>query len=579
METAGIGKLTDLETYPGYVPDGLEMPWVSDYLRPMSAADEERFWLLDFHFPRGLTPMGLTYLADGYAWGSQLAAEGLPLPAARGLAPRLAGTHVYCGEILVTSPWELDSRATRLAATLPPFLDRFDEIWAARVAELERGLGQLEGADLAGLSPRQLAVVTGDARAFQRRAWEIHFEIMYPLLANHLGFHGLCGELGIDTGQISVFLQGRDTRILACDRELWRLAADAETRGLGDLFRAHEPEQLAGALERSDAANAAGWRAQLSAFLDEFGHRTDGIADVALPSWIEDPTSPLGTIRSYLQTQGVYDFAAAHRAVVDERDSAIDRARSSLTLEEQRAFDAALQSCQRANFAWWNDEHNHYIDLRATLPLRRACLAIGDATGAARADDTLFLLWSELMELCAGRESWATLGGRVGERRAFFAYWREQRAAMPQVFGAVPEQVDDPILLEIFGMHHEFLSAVRAGAAATEELRGIAASSGVVRGPARVLRSAAELHRIGAGEILVCEATSPNWTPAFSKIAACVCDGGGALTHASIISREYRIPCVVGTGRATHVIRDHDLIEVDGGRGRVTILERAKSSA
>jgi pyruvate,water dikinase len=94
----------------------------------------------------------------------------------------------------------------------------------------------------------------------------------------------------------------------------------------------------------------------------------------------------------------------------------------------------------------------------------------------------------------------------------------------------------------------------------------------VARGRARVLHSAGELHRIQPGEVLVCEATSPNWTPAFAKIAACVCDGGGTLTHASIISREYRIPCVVGAGVATTVIRDGDEVEVDGTKGTVTVL-------
>ncbi len=150
---------------------------------------------------------------------------------------------------------------------------------------------------------------------------------------------------------------------------------------------------------------------------------------------------------------------------------------------------------------------------------------------------------------------------------------------MPKVFGAIPERVDDPILIEIFGLHHGFLAAARAGGVVGEELVGVAASSGVARGRARVLHSAEELHRIAVGEVLVCEATSPNWTPAFSKIAACVCDGGGALTHASIISREYRIPCVVGVGQGTRTIRDGDLVEVDGGRGRVTILERGDARA
>ena len=90
--------------------------------------------------------------------------------------------------------------------------------------------------------------------------------------------------------------------------------------------------------------------------------------------------------------------------------------------------------------------------------------------------------------------------------------------------------------------------------------------------------SATELFDLEEGEILVTEATSPNWTPAFAIIGACVCDGGGSLTHAATVSREYGIPCVVGTSVATLRIKTGDLIEVDGTRGVVTIMERAATA-
>ena len=96
-----------------------------------------------------------------------------------------------------------------------------------------------------------------------------------------------------------------------------------------------------------------------------------------------------------------------------------------------------------------------------------------------------------------------------------------------------------------------------------------------MKGKARVMLSAMELFDLEEGEILVTEATSPNWTPAFAIIAACVCDGGGSLTHAATVSREYGIPCVVGTSVATLRINTGDVIEVDGTKGTVTILERA----
>jgi len=75
--------------------------------------------------------------------------------------------------------------------------------------------------------------------------------------------------------------------------------------------------------------------------------------------------------------------------------------------------------------------------------------------------------------------------------------------------------------------------------------------------------------------VLVCESTSPNWTPAFAKIAACICDGGGTLSHAAIVGREYRVPTVTGVGVATLLIADGDEVEVNGTSGQVTVLRPA----
>ena len=106
------------------------------------------------------------------------------------------------------------------------------------------------------------------------------------------------------------------------------------------------------------------------------------------------------------------------------------------------------------------------------------------------------------------------------------------------------------MLIEIFGMHHHYFEGLKADPDATV-LTGFPASAGTVTGRARVMVSATDLPDLEEGEVLVCEATSPNWTPAFALIAGCVCDGGGSLTHAAIVSREYGIPCVVGCSVAT----------------------------
>ena len=106
----------------------------------------------------------------------------------------------------------------------------------------------------------------------------------------------------------------------------------------------------------------------------------------------------------------------------------------------------------------------------------------------------------------------------------------------------------------------------------SNEIKGFAASSGVVEGPARVVKSVEEISRLKQGDILVCQVTNPTWAPIFQKIAAAVSDIGGSMSHAAIVAREYGLPAVVGTGNATSRIKDGQRIRVDGGRGVVTIL-------
>ena len=75
------------------------------------------------------------------------------------------------------------------------------------------------------------------------------------------------------------------------------------------------------------------------------------------------------------------------------------------------------------------------------------------------------------------------------------------------------------------------------------------------------------------GDVLVCPITSPAWAPIFPKVTAVVTDIGGVMSHAAIVCREYGLPAVVGTGRATAEIRTGQTIRVDGSTGVVTLLD------
>ncbi|MGW5122663.1 PEP-utilizing enzyme [Streptomyces sp. NPDC004069] len=561
------------EWYPGFTPAFGHSPFVVEPFRTFSEQDEKRFWFLDFHCPRGLTPLGTTWLEDSYSWGTQLAAEQMPLPRSRGITQRIAGTHVYSAAISVESRYEIEARTVRSQSHLPGFLRTFDALWNRRVAEIEAGWRHFQRIDVERSSLSELGAMLTEARRYAQRAFEIHFEMMYPLLANHLGFAGMCAELGMDPREVGTFLQGYDTKIMETDRELGRLAAAARDAGLESLFATTEPERLAGTLA-AEGGSATAWLSRLGDFLEVYGHRIEGICDVALPSWAEEPAPVLGMVRALLWEGAGHDFGAALRQAQAERETAIDAARSRLTRQEQEAFDAGLASVQAANFLRWQDDHSHYIDLRVSLPMRRAALGIAQKAGADRPDDTLFLFCPELSTVASGERSYDEFRSIVEVRRQYFAHWHERRASMPKVLGTVPETVEDPILTEIFGLDERFLRVVtatgRAGAGTT--LTGVPAAKGRATGVARVLSDPDALHRLRPGEVLVCESTSPNWTPAFAAIAACVCDSGGMLSHAAIVGREYGVPTVTACGLATVLVKDGDEVEVDGERGTVTVV-------
>ena len=75
---------------------------------------------------------------------------------------------------------------------------------------------------------------------------------------------------------------------------------------------------------------------------------------------------------------------------------------------------------------------------------------------------------------------------------------------------------------------------------------------------------------------MICGATSPAWTPVFTKIAAIVTDQGGTLSHAAVVAREYGLPAVLGTIHGTRRIREGARIRVDGTTGKVEILQDAQ---
>ncbi|WP_267642458.1 phosphoenolpyruvate synthase [Haloarchaeobius amylolyticus] len=112
-----------------------------------------------------------------------------------------------------------------------------------------------------------------------------------------------------------------------------------------------------------------------------------------------------------------------------------------------------------------------------------------------------------------------------------------------------------------------------SGAVSAEQqtilVQGLGSSPGVASGKARIVKKLDQLDKVGEGDIIVTEMTTPDMVPAMKRAAGIVTDEGGMTSHAAIVSRELGVPAVVGAGNATSMLEDGQLITIDGDKGSI----------
>lgn len=106
------------------------------------------------------------------------------------------------------------------------------------------------------------------------------------------------------------------------------------------------------------------------------------------------------------------------------------------------------------------------------------------------------------------------------------------------------------------------------------EVKGMVASRGRITGTAKLIFDVMDIEKVERGEIIVSPMTRPEYTPAIIKASGIITDFGGMLSHAAIISREFGIPCIVGTNNATKVFKDNDLVELNAYEGVARVIRK-----
>ncbi len=556
--------------------------------------DPRVFWFRDdLHNPYPVTPLGMSTVNRGHMWGFALAGEETQVPPSKGAIIKTYGQRVYLGFTNIADPAEIGRRAEKFGPYVGQAMGDWENFYGScRQEGKDLTLANIT-VDRAALSHAELADHLRTCYSTLMKCWFFHFKTMYVAYGVYIGGEQAVKAWGMEEQDYTTMLKGFETIATASDRGQYELCCTVlDSVELIRVFDGDAPSTELRAL-LAESEDGRRWLTQLQQYLDDYGHRlAAAILDVNHPTWHEDPTPVIENVRQMLaKKRAGWDFEEERRETARRREEAVADFRRTLSPEQQAAFDEGLPAWQKGYS--YGEDHWYYWEQVAYSGIRYAALEAGrrftELGMIDSREDVFNLNWTELLEAMdavAEDEAPAAyayghlLRPLVAERAELLAQAATDKG--PAFLGSIPDSDVDPIAIKVFGLTETLFEKARrelSGEPAAESLRfeGFPGSPGLVEGRARLVLESDGFAKVKVGDILVCPFTSPAWTPLFPKIRAIVTDSGGMLTHAAVAAREYGVPAVVGTWKATTTVRDGDLIRVDGTNGVVEVLERAKA--
>jgi pyruvate,water dikinase len=572
--------------------------------------DDQKFWFYNsMHFPEPMHHFDMITAEAAYVALGAFNTRVHVLPTAKGIEHRVINGRVYIGGVAVTDPAEIGERVEQFQQRAFYYYEHWERLydqWKVKMKALIADAQALPKPSLPDYEPIE-TTHTGKGVAsnhalldiYQKqvegyhRMWHHHFEFLLLGYGAYMTFFDFCKKAfpEISDQAISRMVAGMEAEIFRPDEEVKRLARRAVELGVDRHFT--DNMDIDQVLAELDAVGNSGkeWLGELETSRNPWFNVSSGDGFYHYHrSWQDDLSLPFAALPGYIEKiKAGANIERPTAQLIEEREALVADYRELLDTDEDRAtYDQLIGLAHRVfpyveghkfycEHWYTNLFFNKIREFGALLAEQGLLRARGPGGGRVPPDPV------------RGRKRDHRPDALVGHRRAGArpSYWpaivAERKAAIEEwgkhcdlaALGAVPDVIDDPAIVMLWGITRENLDSwLNEGSEGDpNELKGFAACSGVVEGTARVVKSVAEIGRIQQGDILVCQVTNPTWSPIFQKIGAAVSDIGGSMSHMAIVAREYGLPAVVGTGSATTRIKDGQRIRVDGGRGTVTILE------
>ncbi|MDN4079379.1 phosphoenolpyruvate synthase [Paenibacillus polymyxa] len=298
-------------------------------------------------------------------------------------------------------------------------------------------------------------------------------------------------------------------------------------------------------------------RDAIATYLDKYGMRCAGEIDITRTRWSEKPSILVPMILSNIKN---LEPGASKRKFEQGRQEALKKELDLLARlkqlpgGEQKAEETKQIIDQIRNFIGYREYPKYDIVSRYFIykqALLKEAERLVQANVLHEKEDIYYLSFEELQEtIRTNKLDYQVIDKRKNEYRLY------EKLTPPRVITSDGEIITGQYKRENIP---------------AEAIVGLAVSSGVVEGRARVILNI-EGADLEDGDILVTAFTDPSWTPLFLSIKGLVTEVGGLMTHGAVIAREYGLPAVVGVENATKLIKDGQRIRVHGTEGYIEFL-------
>lgn len=543
------------------IPPDFPVSWKDEH-------DKQLTWQRNaVHFPEPATPM--TY-AFGLHTGTDEPMENYEMPI-RFRAARI-NTYFYLAIVPVVPPEQIASQGERSQRNIEEAMGTLGEMWTNEaVPELKKHLEYWKTYDLKKADSGQLLDHFDDTVSRMKRMYEVHHRFTFPWLTAQSMLEDYLRENLPEVDPLDAYkmIGGFPNKSVETEQALWDLSrqilgSEKLRNVLSNIESAEVLKELAVIEEAKPFLHA------LCEYLDQYGQGICKFYEISNPSWIEDPTPVIESLKECM-TSPDRDMRAARESAKKVRIDAVKKVRRLLknrSKELNERFEFLLKASQEAMVV--SEDHNFYIDYCGLYQVRRVLLEIGNRMAKEKTisdPSDIFYLTPDMVRVALRTPEKLDAKHIVAHEKSEMERFGkiEAPAVIGTDYGPPP---DDPVS-KAFG---RLFGGPPIESGERDLIHGSAGSAGKAKGKANVLLSLAEAEKFRRGDVLVAHSTLPPWTPLFANAAAIVTDVGGVLSHAAVVAREYGIPAVVSTGVGTSRIAEGQLIEVDGNAGTVRIL-------